>query len=198
MITLYFVRHGETEWNVENRVQGQLDSPLTDKGIKDVLQLKHRIQETEWQAVFSSPIHRALYTAKLLCDGEQLIYQDKRLMEMNLGIFQSMTWKEIKQYDPTQYRHYWHKPALFSVNHGETFLAVRHRVEQFLQNIQQTYKEGNILIVTHGVIIKIVQLIAQHISLSEVWATPHVKGATVTRLFYHDLIHKWEIIEIGV
>ena len=96
MLTLYFVRHGETDWNVENRVQGQLDSKLTEKGTRDVLNLRTSIKNINWQAVYSSPSRRALHTAELLTAQRIKIIEDNRIKEMNLGTFEGMTWDEIK------------------------------------------------------------------------------------------------------
>lgn len=179
MLTLYFVRHGETDWNVENRVQGQCDSTLTEKGIQDVLNLRLSLAEMDWLSVYSSPSGRALQTAELLIEGER-IQEDDRIKEMNLGIFEGMTWDEIKRYDNRAYDNYWKDPSAFSVRLGETFYDVKKRVTHFLHDISKQFSEGNVLIITHGVIIKIVQVIIHSNSIDNLWTTAHVEGATVT------------------
>jgi|SRR5699024_1646433 len=179
MLKLHFVRHGETKWNIENRVQGRLDSELTNKGIADVLTLKERIIDMNWEKVYSSPSGRALYTAELLCKREQ-ITKDKRIMEMDLGEFEGMTWEEIKTKEKHQYDYYWNDPSKFTLLSGENFYDVIERVADFIAELKLTYNKGNILIVTHGVIIKVAQLLAQDGQLQDLWKTPHVNGATMT------------------
>lgn len=182
MVTLYVIRHGETEWNVANRVQGGQDSSLTAQGIKDVLRLKDQLDGLTWKAVYTSPRERALHTAKLLYEQQNQIIQDHRLREMSLGSFEGMTWKEIRTKNRLQYYYYWNKPDRFTLPCSERFIDVKKRVKQFLKHVKETYEEGNILIVTHGVIIKIIQLIEQKKTIQHLWETPHVRGATINKL----------------
>lgn len=179
MLTLCFVRHGETEWNVANRIQGQLDSRLTDEGILNVLKLKQHIHHVKWLDILSSPSGRALQTAKLLFP-QQAIKTDERLLEMHLGIFEGLTWEEMKMQNHLQYNYYWNYPNLYSPQSGENFYDVKKRVADFLEEMIRTYDKGNVLIVTHGVIIKLILLIVNKNDINDLWSKPHVEGATIT------------------
>ena len=86
---IYITRHSKTLWNEQKRLQGRLDSPLTQEGIDNALALKKYLTDNalQFDCVYSSPIPRAYQTACLLFDQEKVITDD-RLMEMNLGIFE--------------------------------------------------------------------------------------------------------------
>lgn|SRR5690625_1494528 len=180
MLTLYFVRHGETDWNVENRVQGRCDSKLTNKGMKDIIDLRSLIKHISWQAVYSSPSERTLHTVALLTNNMKNVKRDNRIKEMSLGLFEGMTWEEIKQHDIEQYTNYWYAPHKFYLSSGESFYDVKERITDFLNDLRRQFQSGNILIVTHGVVIKIVQALAQNNELAQLWKTPHVNGASLT------------------
>ena len=76
---IYIVRHGETDWNKEHRIQGHVDIPLNDQGKLDAKKAKDKLKKVKFDVVFSSPLSRAYETAKIITDNEIII--DKRLME---------------------------------------------------------------------------------------------------------------------
>lgn len=183
MLYLYFVRHGQTEWNAENRIQGRQDSNLTELGMEHANQLGESLKEVEWTAIYSSQSKRALKTAEIVKREQPfLIRQDERLKEMYLGDWEGMTMEEIKEMNPEQHDNYWNLPSRYHNETGESFEEVKERVEVFLNKILQTYESGNILILTHGVVIKMVQLIGSRLGIDQLWATPYIEGTSVTKL----------------
>jgi broad specificity phosphatase PhoE len=183
MLYLYFVRHGQTEWNAENRIQGRQDSNLTEQGMEHANHLGESLKEVEWTAIYSSQSMRALKTAEIVKrERPLLIRQDERLMEMHLGDWEGMTMEEIKEMNPEQHDNYWNLPSRYQNETGESFEEVKERVEVFLNKILQTYESGNILILTHGVVIKMVQLIGSRLGMDQLWATPYIEGTSVTKL----------------
>ncbi|MEH7382839.1 histidine phosphatase family protein [Bacillus sp. JJ1533] len=180
---LYFVRHGETEWNVENRLQGHLDSKLTTNGVNRTLLLAEKLANTRFESVISSPSPRAVHTAKILIGNRPLdIKLDERLREINLGNWQGRTLKEIKETDPQRYDCYFHHPELYKPDKmgGESFFDVKKRLEEFLVNVEETYQTSNLLIVTHGVVIKVLQLICKNKLISAIWEPPFIDGTSLT------------------
>jgi probable phosphoglycerate mutase len=86
MITLYITRHGETEWNKEKRMQGWLDSNLTESGIKNAVSLGERLKETEFTAIYSSPSGRTKATTSLIRGERDIpVIYDENLKEIKLG-----------------------------------------------------------------------------------------------------------------
>ena len=179
MLTLYFIRHGETEWNVSGRIQGQLDSDLTEAGIQSIIRLKRQLTSIECHDVFSSPSGRALKTANILFPNKT-IKTDKRLLEMNMGQFEGLTWQEMKEKNKRQFYNHFHFPEVFQAPDGENYGDVNHRIKKFLAYISSHYETGKIFIITHGVIIKLLLAYINKIPLRHIWQQGHVKGASMT------------------
>lgn len=182
MLYLYFIRHAQTEWNAQNKVQGRNNSNLTTKGIADAKKLSERLKGMEWTAVYTSPSKRALETLEIIFSKASLIREDERLVEMDLGDLEGMTMDEIKVKDAEQFHYYWKQPSKYCYKKGEKFSDVKERVEQFLNEISQKYERGNVLIMTHGVVIKMVQLLAQQLDMDELWKTVYIDGTSVTKV----------------
>ena len=178
---LYVVRHGETQWNFEKRMQGRLDSTLTKKGINDALLLSERLKQTDFQQIITSPSTRARKTAELLKGKRSVpLTTDERLLEIHLGLWQGKTETEIKQQFPEQYEYYWRNPARFENSAGENFLNVKSRVSEFLDETERRFRSGNILVVTHGVVIKTLLLICKNAEIEEIWNPPLIGGTSLT------------------
>src|SRR5262249_52425940 len=88
--TLVVVRHGQTDWNIEGRFQGQLDIPLNAAGRKQAEDLRHRLSGLDFDATFSSPLRRAVETAQIIA-GSLPIRADERLTEIHHGYWQGKT-----------------------------------------------------------------------------------------------------------
>jgi broad specificity phosphatase PhoE len=187
MLNLYVIRHGETEWNTQKRMQGRLDSDLTDKGVNDALLLGERLKETGFQRVISSPSKRAVETANRVIGKRSIsIETDERLMEIDLGSWQGKTESEIKELFPTQFNSYWNQPVMYENPRGESFLDVKNRVADFLFNLEKTIPSGNVLIVTHGVVVKTLYLLCRNASVEEIWNPPFIHGTSLTIVKIHD------------
>jgi len=89
---LVIVRHGETEWNVQHKVMGQLDSPLTSKGIRQAKAIGDRLRRLKFTSLYSSDLGRAVQTANIIAEiCEKKIIFDAELREWNMGIFEGLT-----------------------------------------------------------------------------------------------------------
>ena len=147
-MNIYITRHSKTVWNQEKRLQGRKDSPLIKEGIENAVALKEYIKDISFDCVFSSPIERAYYTAKLLTDNE--IIKDDRLMEMNFGILEGKKIEDILKEDYEVYNNMWNHPELFErILEGESYDEVRNRLHSFFEDLK-TKDYQNVLIVTHG------------------------------------------------
>lgn len=140
--TIRYYRHSETAWNKEGRLQGGLDSPLTEQGIK-------RAQEINWQPdiVFCSDLQRAVATANLMFPNQKL-NKSALIREIDLGEWQGQTIEQL-QLDG-QYRCYEQTPHLFQVTTQETFEMVTKRMLRFHKQLLGLPYE-NIAVVSHGV-----------------------------------------------
>ncbi|MBP2242407.1 putative phosphoglycerate mutase [Cytobacillus eiseniae] len=187
MLNLYFIRHGETEWNTEKRMQGRFDSELTDKGKKDAMRLSERLKDTTFERIISSPSQRAVDTADLVRGKRPIpIETDERLMEIALGAWQGKTEDEIKALFPVQYDLYWHHPSMYENLEGERFIDVMDRVESFLEGLIDSTPSGNVLVVTHGVVLKTLYLICRNTVIDQLWDPPFMHGTSLTIVKFHD------------
>lgn len=181
LLNVYVARHGETQWNTEMRSQGRLDSALTEKGIKDALSLGDRLKDIDFDRILSSPSGRTVKTAELVKGNRAIqLETDERLMEIDLGVWQGLTQKEIEERDPEAFYAYWNDPSSFRGAKGETFLDVLHRVDEFFADLQKSLSSGNVLVVTHGVVIKALYLLCRKWNIDQIWAPPFIHGTSLT------------------
>ena len=146
--TLVLIRHGQTDWNVEERFQGQIDVAMNAVGRRQAANLKSYLGGALFDRVYSSPLGRAFETAQLIT-GASAIVPDQRLSEIHHGLWQGRTKKEVYHRWPDQWKR-WQEQPHFTPRNGEPRQRVRLRVEDFLRSMQGT----NILCVSHGVIIQ--------------------------------------------
>lgn len=181
MYHLYVIRHGETEWNTEKRLQGRLDSNLTVKGETDALRLGARLKDVELQKIISSPSNRTMKTARFV-KGERAIpiETDERLMEIDLGEWQGLKEEEIKRRDPERFEAFWNNPSSYESADGESFYDVKKRVADFLLDLDKTNPTGNVLVVSHGVVIKALYLLCRNESVENLWNPPFIHGTSLT------------------
>lgn len=195
MLHLYIIRHGETEWNTEKRMQGRLDSDLTEKGKNDALLLGERLKDTVFERIISSPSQRTLDTAKHICGKRDIpIETDERLMEIALGAWQGKTEDEIKELFPSQYDLYWNRPSRYENPEGERFIDVMDRAAGFLEELIDKTPSGNVLVVTHGVVLKTLYLLCRNAPIDQLWDPPFIHGTSLT-IVKHDKGKKELVLE---
>lgn len=187
MLKLYVIRHGQTEWNKEKRIQGHLDSKLTEEGVRHARLQGERLAEIDFEAVVASPSERTVETAKLIMGERTLPFKtDARLKEIHLGNWQGKTVDEIKAADPERFQCYVNTPSLFQNEEGENLHDVKERLEAVLSDLEKTYPSGNVLVVTHGMVIKVLQVLCKKQSLDAIKDFPVVDGTSLTIVTLED------------
>ena len=154
MTRLCLVRHGETDWNVEGRYQGQSDTPLNQKGRAQAEMLARELQSTSFAAVYTSDLERARETAAIIAQSLRLpVTMEPRLREIHQGAWEGKRVQSIKAH----YSALWHRrtadPAKVRPPGGETVEEVATRVHAALTDIATTHYEESILVVSHGLAI---------------------------------------------
>ncbi len=179
--TLYLVRHGETVWNVEKRMQGRLDSPLTKTGRRNVDRLAEKLRSYEFDAIISSPTGRAYKTAQIIRQNRTVnVEKEDRLMEIDLGNWEGLTSTRIRNTEDGQYSNFWKKPHLFFPKKGESFFDLQKRVLPFIKSLLHAYRGKVILIVTHTTIIKTILSHFENRPLKDFWEKPFVYPASLS------------------
>jgi len=172
MTRIYLIRHGETEWNLKKIMQGWQDSDLTDLGRQQTKWLRDRLSKIEFEVVYSSPLSRALETAKIIKkdDFEDIIIKD-HLKEMGFGPWEGKTSVEIKKDYKEAYSNFWEKPHLYTGEACESYYDVRNRVMPLIKEIIERH-DNNVLIVTHTVVIKIIMAYFDARKMKDLWDPP--------------------------
>lgn len=148
---LIVVRHGETQWNIEGRRQGHLDSPLTLQGRAQAQALADRFTKGSCSAVYSSDLGRAYDTARTIAErtGHQVV-ADERLRERHLGIFQGLDGDEIRSRYQEEYERHKMGGAEYAVPGGESFNDQVRRNLTCFEELGERHAGAAIIVVTHG------------------------------------------------
>ena len=148
MIKLYIVRHGSTNWNDENRIQGLTDVELNDRGVKQVKDLSEELNLKEIDLCITSPLKRAIKTAEILTNNEIEVITDKLLVERN---FENLEGQKI---DYKIMKNLWDYNLNNSSNNVESLKECIFRAKKFLIKLKKEYDNKKILVVSHGSFIK--------------------------------------------
>jgi len=151
MTRFCLIRHGQTNWNIEGRYQGQSDAPLNETGRAQARDLGEKIQNNSFSAIYSSDLSRARETAEIIASFVNLpVSLDARLREINQGEWEGKHVSVIK----TRYAHLWKlrttDPAGVRCPGGETINEVTQRMSSTLNELTLIYPESSVLIVSHG------------------------------------------------
>lgn len=155
METIYLVRHGETEWNREGRLQGQSNSALTERGLKQAhgigILLRQLIGAGDGIPIIASPLERALRTAEAICGplgrDPARLPTDGLLKEISFGRWEGMTFAEIATADPENLRRFERDRWGFAPPDGESYATMAERARQWLRG-SSTIREK--IVVAHG------------------------------------------------
>ena len=167
-IKLYLLRHGETVWNKQKKIQGQLNSPLTEEGIEKLKKTAETLERTDFQGVYTSHMERTVETAGIILDKNRKnlekpvkIEKMRELNEIHFGIWQGKTYEEIKKEYPQEYDNYFNSPDKYRarVIGGED---LSEGLERFLGGMEKIVSfektrsgSGKILIITHGTVLEL-------------------------------------------
>lgn len=183
MTELWLVRHGQTDWNLTGRWQGQATNApgLNSVGHAQTLVLAGQLPRERFSTIFSSDLLRAYQTAELLAESLNLIVTlEPRLREINLGLWEGMLSKDIEARYPRELSQRSHDPLLSHAPQGESVMDVVERVRAAVIDIVAAHRDGPVLIVAHGVTLAIIICLAQGIPLTQVYehipenAQPHL------------------------
>ncbi|WP_300667445.1 histidine phosphatase family protein [Desulfoluna sp.] len=153
--TLFLVRHGQTHWNVERRLQGHLNSPLTETGKRQALAAGEALKERPITAAFTSPSGRAMETAKGIIGSRNIpLAPVEGLREIGLGPLEGLPIEEAEKRHPKACRDFWQAPHHFSLSGAERFSQVQGRVVNAITALLNTHPGETLLVVSHAIAIK--------------------------------------------
>ena len=163
VLKLYIVRHGETEWNVIKRFQGQLNTPLTEKGMEKLRKTGKKLENVLFDEVYTSELGRTVASAEIILNENRGYKNKKRelqklaeLNEVYFGVWQGLTYEEVFLKYPEEANNYFYNVKNYKAENVEAE-NLKDALERFLKGINKildSHESGNILVVTHGTVLE--------------------------------------------
>ena len=207
---IYFVRHGETDWNKERKIQGQVDIPLNEFGRHLARETAKGLRDVPFDFCFTSPLGRARETAQIILQGRDVpILEDKRILEMNFGVLEGKCCSKEGWDVPDSFQMFFDDPVHYQAPEGgEDFQAVRERTGDFLNWLfaQELYRDSTVLVTTHGAAMAGLLNNLKKKPLAEYWGVGVHKNCGVTevdvtdgridiisenKVYYTDVVKPW-------
>ena len=155
MTTLYLVRHCEAMGNIRRIFQGHTDEDISENGQRQLARLTERFRDIPLDAIYSSPLRRALRTAEAIDGARGLpITQDRRLMEIDGGVWEGKPWKALPLLYPIQSLKWSRSPWDFHPRRGEAMREVFARMAEVLTEIAAAHPDGTVAVASHGCAIR--------------------------------------------
>ena len=191
---IILIRHGETEWNSQKRMQGHSNSDLSSVGQAQIQALGQWMKIVPFDHIYSSDSLRAKQTAEAITQfsGHELKI-DLRLREKNLGVFEGLTSEEARERHPEVFRLFKTAGSKYVIDEGESTQQLQDRALEIVNEIRIKHPEERVLLVTHGGFIRVVMKHSLGLSLE----TPTrflIRNTGVFRLVWED---KWLVSQMG-
>jgi phosphoserine phosphatase len=164
--TIFLARHGESDWNVEQRFQGHTDRPLTERGREQARALADLVAAEEIDAVYTSPLSRARETAEIVAAraGVEPV-ELPELREVNTGSWSGLSRAEVEARFPAGFAHW--RSGGSGWEDGESYDEMAERVIGALQKIAEDHPGGRVLVISHGGPIRAVHAAAEGVSIND-------------------------------
>lgn len=187
---LYIVRHGETDWNKERKIQGQGDIPLNEFGRHLARETAKGLKEVPFDVCLTSPLSRAKETAQIILEGRDVpIIEEPALMEMAFGEYEGKCCSSDGWELPEEFHRFFDAPEAYRAPEGgEDFRQMKERMSAFLERIlkDETYRDKKILITTHGAALAGMLNYIRKEPLSMYWGKGVHKNCAVTEVTAED------------
>lgn len=149
-LQIWWIRHGESTWNRENRWQGHSDIPLSQTGQEQAQRLARALQQQRFDLVFSSDLQRARQTAEIALPGVEVV-TDPRLREVHFGHFEGLTREEMSEEQRQELSRWLKDPFETAIPGGESLAQVYERLCQWRSGLPTS---GKVAVFTHGGVIR--------------------------------------------
>ena len=178
------IRHGETAWNVDTRIQGHLDIPLNDMGLWQARQVARALAGEPLSAIYASDLQRAHTTARAIAEatGAPLV-PEPALRERSFGELEGRTFAEIEAELPEQARRWRQRDPHFAPEGGETLVQLRERIAATTHRLAAQHTGGLVVLVAHGGVLDVLYRLAtgQELQAPRTW---QLTNAAINRLLW--------------
>lgn len=158
---LLFIRHGQTDWNVDGKIQGSSDIELNEIGISQAEELSNKLIKDNYKfsKIYTSPLKRALKTAEILSSNTDVEFVAiNELTELNLGDWEGLSWAEVKDKFPKEYGVWYKDRKDTKTPKGESYQDMLDRVLKAIKNIINE-NTSDVVVVSHSAVIMSLQCI---------------------------------------
>lgn len=166
---LYMIRHGETDWNVERKLQGMTDIPLNGNGRRAAELTREGLRDVKFDVAFSSPLSRAKETAEIILEGTNVeIIVDERIREVGFGSFEGTDSSEFAE----GIKKFFTQPELFEATNGaESYESLLKRERSFWDDLctNPQYQDSTVLLVTHGAALNGLLCVMKEKPIADFW-----------------------------
>lgn len=170
MLKLYLVRHGESAWNVKHLYTGRTDVPLSELGELQAERLGDKLSTLDIEAIYASPLQRAQETARPAAELKNLTLRlDARLEEIHHGAWEGNPANVIREQFADEYLVWRTQPHRVKMPDGESLEDVALRVASFLQDILAEHSDGNVVIVSHDAVLRVIVMQTLLMGLEYFW-----------------------------
>lgn len=188
---LILTRHGETNWNIAKKIQGKQDIELNETGIQQARQLAEKISKENLRIskIYASKQKRAKVTAKIVSDTLNLPLEEMDgLEEMNLGLWEGLTWNEVKELYPMEFNEWLQNRRFTKTPQGESYQELLERTLRALKEIVlKEKKEKKVLIVTHSAVIMVLMCYLHNTPFEEMVEKYNIKNAEMIMIEDKDI-----------
>jgi 2,3-bisphosphoglycerate-dependent phosphoglycerate mutase len=192
---LIVVRHGETIWNADQRMQGHLDVPLNERGRRQAQAAAAHLAGERIDKIYCSDLERAVETADIIRDGRDVeMIRDRRLRELHMGTFQGMTQSEARTHHGDAWERFFIHDADYALPGGESRGQKQVEIAAFMEEVAVADTGLKLLVVTHGGILIAMLRHVLHIPPGHHFRV-RIDNAGIQR-FYHEK-QTWFLVSWG-
>lgn len=188
MLNIYLLRHGQTEQNLKGFYYGNLDVDITSKGIKQIEYISNKVKNVTFDKIYVSNMKRAISSASIISRNKDISFiRDKRLNEMNLGVFEGKSYEDIQREYPIEFQKWSDDWKYYAPPEGESYVDFYERVKEFFQEVLKLEDE-NVLLVAHGGVIRSILTYVMGENLDVFWKFGSKNGdLTLVKYEYENL-----------
>ena len=196
MTKIIYIRHGQTEWNIQGKYQGQTDVKLSPLGLAQADALAQYFPVEKLDAVYTSDLSRAMRTAEAVAKRFGLsVHPRKDLRELNFGDWEGCSLADMNERWPELFADFFRRPDRLRIPHGETFQALQARATACIAELCKAHEGQTIAVVAHGAILRTILTAALHMDLRYVWTIRQFNTA-VSIVRYENEDGAWPTVEL--
>ena len=187
---LLFIRHAQTEWNIQRRFQGHGDSPITEEGQEQLQRLKSRLAGLEFDVVYSSDLRRTMETSKML-SGKQRV-EEPRLRERGVGILEGLNLEQIMAEHAEAFRAFRSGDKDHQIEGGESLQIALNRAWTFLEEMPEKHPGAELAAVSHAGLIRLIckQILGLALDAPNFFQIPNT---SLTQLVFSPKDRSWSL-----